>query len=45
MGGTCSTHLGKRNEYEVLTGKPGKSDYFEGLDVDGRIMLKSILKK
>jgi hypothetical protein len=34
-----------RNAYQVLVGNVKKRGHFEGLDVDGRGILKFILKK
>jgi hypothetical protein len=36
---------GKRNEYRVLVGKPERKKHVENLSINGRILLKCILKE
>jgi hypothetical protein len=43
MGGTCSTHGSDEKIYSILVGKYDKN-HSEDLDVDGRIILKYILR-
>ena len=39
-------HIGeRRGTYKVLVGKPEETDHLEDVGVDGRIILKGILKK
>jgi len=47
MGGACATYSGeeRRGTYKVLVRKPEERDHLEDVGVDGRIILKSILKK
>jgi hypothetical protein len=43
--GAPGTYGEKRNVYRVLIGKPDENNHLKDLCVDGRIILKSILKK
>jgi len=45
MGAVCSTYGGRRGVYRVLVGKPGGKNHLEDPGVDGRIILKWIIRK
>jgi hypothetical protein len=44
MGRACGMFGGRRRFYTFWFGNPRKADHLEELDVDGRIILKLILK-
>jgi hypothetical protein len=43
-GGTCSSHDRKGDAYEILIERPKGEGLFRKLGVDGKIILKQILK-
>jgi len=46
MGGACSTYGGRGEVYTGFWwGKPRDRDHLEDIGVDGRIILKGVLKK
>jgi len=45
MGGACSTYWESRGVYRVLGGKPEGKDHLEDPGVDGRTVLRCILRK
>jgi len=45
MGEACSRHRKRRDSYRVLKGRPRGRNQLEDFDVDGRVILKWILKK
>jgi hypothetical protein len=45
MVGTCSMHWVDENAYRILVGKPERKRQPGTLDVDGRIILKWIVKE
>jgi hypothetical protein len=44
LAGTCSTHGKKRNQYNILVGKPERNKTVGRLRLTGRIILNWILK-
>jgi len=44
MGGTCGIYGGRRRVYTFWFGNLREADHLEDLGVDGRIILKLILK-
>ena len=45
MVGACSTYRARRVAYMVLVGKPEGKNHLENQTVDGRIILKRIIRK
>jgi hypothetical protein len=46
IDGACSTHvIYEKKSYKMLTGKPGRTRPFVRFDVDGKVLLKWMLKK
>jgi hypothetical protein len=45
VGGSCSTHREMRNAYQISVGTLERKRLLGNLCVDGRIILKWILKK
>jgi hypothetical protein len=45
MVGACSTYRERRVAYRVLVGKPERRNRLENQAVDGRIILKMIIRK
>jgi hypothetical protein len=41
----CSTYRGEKRSYRVLVAKPAGRRHLGDVDLDGRIILKLILKK
>jgi hypothetical protein len=44
MSEACSTHVEIINSYKILVEKPEGKDYLVDLSVDGKIILKRILR-